>query len=72
MLLKEVPQKDYAMALSIFNMPSFLCIAGYSFYLSMFRSGAASLAESFATITIASVISLLLHLIFSKKGPSNG
>ena len=66
MLLKEVPQRDYAMVMSVYNMPGFLCTSGYSFYLIQFDQGAPSLNESFISVAVLTGVYLIFHIIFFK------
>ena len=72
MLLKEVPRRDYAMSLSIYNMPGFLWVSGYSVYLTKFRSGAPTLEEAFITVSIIAALFLILHQVTMQDFVKNG
>lgn len=67
MLLSEVERKDYAMALSIQNMPGLLFIGLYSFCLVIYKNGCPEVGEIFVSVSAISLVFLLLHLITYKE-----
>lgn len=62
MVLGEVGKNDFAMVLSVQNMPGLLFVGLYSLYLTLFRNGCPSSSEIFMSVATISFVFLLCHL----------
>ena len=70
MLLEEFSQKDYAMAISVYNMPGMFLTGAYNFYIAQSSLGIPSIAESFITMVVISGLYLFFHTLLFKGGKS--
>ena len=62
MALGQVGSNNFAMVLSVQNMPGLLFVGIYSLYLTIFRNGCPSITEILISVTAITFVFLFYHL----------
>lgn len=70
-LMAAVKRSDYATALSYQNIPGFIGVGAYSYYLMAMRDGAPSVREAFVSVAIIALLSVAYVLIVERRTPQS-